>query len=58
MGSDQRPDHRGFTVLNATKNDPFFSSTIPTVESNIQWVQATATRRFVPTQHHLEYQIH
>ena len=34
------PTTRGFTVLNATKNDPFFSSTIPTVKSSLQWVQS------------------
>ena len=34
------PTTRGFTVLNATKNDPFFSSTMPTVKSSLQWVQS------------------
>ena len=34
------PTTRGFNVLNATKNDPFFSSTMPTVKSSMQWVQS------------------
>ena len=33
------PTSRGFSVLNATKNDPFFSSTMSPVKGSIQWVQ-------------------
>ncbi len=41
------PTTRGFTVLNATKNDPFFSPRVPTVKSSLRWVQIRATA--VPT---------
>lgn len=51
------PTTRGFTVLNATKNDPFFSSTIPTVKSNIQWVQSNKSYLQVRTDSNITWSI-
>jgi len=51
------PTTRGFTVLNATKNDPFFSSTIPTVKSSMQWVQSNKSYMQVRTDSNITWSI-
>ena len=51
------PTTRGFSVLNATKNDPFFSSTIPTVKSSMQWVQSNKSYMQVRTDSNITWSI-
>ena len=51
------PTTRGFSVLNATKNDPFFSSIIPTVKSSVQWVQSNKSYMQVRTDSNITWSI-
>lgn len=51
------PTTRGFTVLNATKNDPFFSSTLSPVKSSIQWVQSNKSYLQVRTDSNVTWSI-
>ena len=51
------PTTRGFSVLNATKNDPFFSSTLSPVKSSIQWVQSNKSYLQVRTDSNVTWSI-